>query len=344
MNPSVLIGVQKEKADVQPESLPMGSPGWRQCPTSLFSNCLPLSPFGVLCAVNWLLRCKAVRIRGKQTARKNKAGVFLIGYCTCWLEFVSVRKFDDKYKRKELKLANLNDPQAALDVNISAKYNDLKILHDVCVTCVRCDLAQSRTQVVFGEGQYLTNGQIKVMAFGEAPGGDEDKQGRPFVGRSGRLLTDLLREAGLPRESLWLTNTAKCRPTITEGGRLKDRPPTTVEQKACEIWWQNEVELVKPSLIICFGATAAKALLNDKKFQITKDRGQWLPGPQNTQVMVTFHPSYVMRQQGEALDSIRNTVLADIGLVKTRLEAIVAGQAAPQPNVSVADDGQMTMF
>lgn len=244
-------------------------------------------------------------------------------------------------------MANLNDTQAALDVTIQSSYDNLQILHDVCVTCVRCDLAASRTQVVFGEGKYLTAGQIKVMAFGEAPGGDEDKQGRPFVGRSGRLLTELLQEAGLPRENIWLTNTAKCRPTTTENGRLKDRPPTPTEQKACEIWWHNEVSLIKPALIICFGATAAKALLNDKKFQITKDRGQWRPGPQNTQVLVTFHPSYVMRQQGEAFTAIRQTVLDDIRKVKSRAEAITAGAneppVKPKPETE-EDNGQLSMF
>lgn len=250
-------------------------------------------------------------------------------------------------------MANLNDPQAALDVNIQSEYTDLQILHDVCVTCVRCDLSKSRTQVVFGDGPYKMNGQIKVVAVGEAPGKDEDKQGKPFVGASGKLLTEMLAEGGLPRENIWITNTAKCRPTIVENGRAKDRPPTTVEQKACEIWFQNELSLLKPRLIICFGATAAKALLNDKKFQITKDRGVWRPGPQGTEIMVTFHPSYVMRQRGmPSYDAVRATMLGDIMAVKERLEAIEAGNAGPQQATAAkpakeednGNNGQLTMF
>ena len=245
-------------------------------------------------------------------------------------------------------MATVNDPKAAQDPAVQSTYDDLKVLHDVCVTCVRCDLAQTRTQVVFGDGQYLTGGQIKVMGFGEAPGEDEDVKGRPFVGRSGRLLDSMLKEGGLPRETIWLTNTNKCRPTLIEGNKVKNRAPNTKEQKACEIWWRNEVSLIKPRLIVCFGATAAKAVLGDKNFMITKDRGQWLSGPEDTEVLVTFHPSYVLRQFGDALNSVKETVVGDIRKVKERLEAIEAGNAAPQswqkPQESDDSGQQLSMF
>jgi DNA polymerase len=243
-------------------------------------------------------------------------------------------------------MAEVNDPRVAENPGMVATFDDLKILHDVCVTCVRCDLSKTRTQVVFGDGPYLPAGEIGIMIVGEAPGEDEDKQGKPFVGRSGRLLDSMLKEAGLDRSTLWVSNTNKCRPVLIESGKYKNRAPTTAEQKACEIWWQNEMRLLKPQIVLCLGATAAKKLLERKDFQITKERGQWLPGPLNTELLVTFHPSYVLRMQGPALTEVKKTVVEDLGRVKTRLEALRTGKAEPQSwqKTAAPDDGQLSMF
>lgn len=241
----------------------------------------------------------------------------------------------------------VDDPKAASDVSIYSVYTDLSLMHDIARTCTRCDLAKTRTQVVFGDGPYLPPGEVGIVLMGEAPGEDEDKQGKPFVGRSGKLLNSLLEQAGLKRETIWVTNTNKCRPVLIEGKSVKNRAPTTAEQKACEIWWNNELELIKPQIVLCLGATAAKKVLDNKNFAITKDRGKWFQGPKNTEVLVSFHPSYVMRQQGEALTEIKKTVVEDFREVVRRLEELRSGKAAPQPwqkSATLADDGQLSMF
>ena len=241
-----------------------------------------------------------------------------------------------------------NDPKAASDVTIYSVYTDLKVMRGIAKTCVRCDLAKTRTQVVFGDGPYVPPGEIGIMMMGEAPGEDEDKQGKPFVGRSGKLLNTLLEQAGLKRDTIWVTNTNKCRPVLIEGKSVKNRAPNPAEQKACEIWWQNEIDLLKPQIILCLGATAAKKILDNKGFMITKDRGKWFQGPKNTEVLVSYHPSYVMRQQGEAYTAIKETVVEDFREVVRRLEALRSGKAPLQPWQKSAkptgDDGQLSMF
>ena len=243
----------------------------------------------------------------------------------------------------------INDPQAALNPALDSTYDSLTLLRDVAKTCVRCELSRTRTQVVFGDGPYLPPGEIGIMVMGEAPGEDEDAQGKPFVGRSGRLLGSMLSAAGLSRENVWVTNTNKCRPVQIEGAIYKNRAPTPPEQKACEIWWQNELKLLQPQIILCLGATAAKKLLDNKNFMITKDRGRWFAGPNNTEVLVTFHPSYVLRQRDPELAMVRQTVIDDLKTVKERLEALRAGTAPLQSWQRTApkkedDSGQLSMF
>lgn len=241
----------------------------------------------------------------------------------------------------------LNDPNAALDPGIQSDYSDLTLLRDVAKTCVRCELAKTRTQVVFGDGPYLAAGEVGLMIMGEGPGEDEDAQGRPFVGRSGRLLESLLRQAELSRDSVWVSNTVKCRPLKIEGGVYKNRPPTIKEQKACEIWWHNELNLLQPKIVLCLGATAAKMVSGDKNFQITKDRGRWLPGPQNTELFVTFHPAYILRLLEPQLGEVKATVIEDLQTVRARLEALRAGTAQLQEwqKPEEVDQGQqMSMF
>ena len=246
-------------------------------------------------------------------------------------------------------MASLNDPQAALDPTITATYDSLPILREIALKCVRCDLSQTRKQVVFGDGPMVEGGQVGIMLMGEAPGEDEDAQGKPFVGRSGKLLNAILQEAGMSRGDIWVTNTNKCRPVLIEGTIYKNRAPTVGEQKACEIWWHNELALLQPKIILCLGATAAKKILENKNFMITKDRGRFFPGPNNTEVLVSFHPSYILRQREPQLTEVRQTVVEDFQLVKERLTALRSGQAAPQPWQKPAlqpddDSGQLSMF
>ena len=189
--------------------------------------------------------------------------------------------------------------------------------------CCRCDLCATRTQVVFGEGSPTA----KLMFFGEAPGGDEDKSGHPFWGRAGQVFNSLLEEAGLSCDQVWISNTAKCRPTKGEGRRVTNRPPLAPEIKACAIWRTGELDIIKPRFICCLGSVAAKAILA-RDVKMTVERGEWLPftlpveGMENAEVMITYHPSYIMRQEGEAFDRIRAQAAADFAAMAARLRSL----------------------
>jgi len=190
----------------------------------------------------------------------------------------------------------------------------LVALRAPALSCQRCDLRLTRTHVVFGEGSPTA----RLIIFGEAPGEDEDKTGRPFQGRAGKMLTKLLEEAGIRREDIWISNTVKCRPTKQEGRFVSNRAPRVDEIRACAIWRTGEMELLRPEVICCMGATAAKTILG-REVKMTKERGQWLAGPGGTAVILTYHPSYVMRQVGAAYEAIKGEVLADLQMILARL-------------------------
>lgn len=172
--------------------------------------------------------------------------------------------------------------------------------------CTRCDLALSRTNTVFGSGDPYS----PLMLIGEGPGENEDATGLPFVGRAGKLLDDILGAVELTRDQVYLTNTVKCRAAIEEGGRMKNRQPKTTEIRACNPYLQGQVEAVKPRILLCLGGPAAKTVI-DKGFKITRDRGKWYEA-YGARAMATFHPAYVLRQQGEELQTTKRLVWQDI--------------------------------
>ncbi|HKP54188.1 MAG TPA: uracil-DNA glycosylase [Chloroflexia bacterium] len=210
--------------------------------------------------------------------------------------------------------------QAAGDAYYADKATALAALREVALRCCRCDLCATHTHVVFGEGSPTA----RLLIIGEAPGEGEDKAGRPFVGRAGQVLNSLLDEAGIKREDIWITNTVKSRPTNRTGNRVTNRPPRVPEIKACAIWRTGELEILKPEIVCCLGAVAAKAMLG-RDVQMTRERGQWLPfglpieGMESSQVLMTYHPSYIMRQQDEAYDRIRSQAAADFAAIAARL-------------------------
>ena len=160
------------------------------------------------------------------------------------------------------------------------------------------DLAEDQTQVVFADG----NPNSPLMLVGEAPGPEEDRTGKPFVGASGRLLNQALEQLGLDREKLWISNTVKVWPNQRSGRSLKTRPPNAAEKKASRPFFDREIELIRPRAILCLGGTAAQALIG-KSFKITKERGEWREGPLGIPTMATLHPSYILRLQGMAPES-----------------------------------------
>lgn len=145
-----------------------------------------------------------------------------------------------------------------------------------------CQLCPQALNIVFGEG----NQTAELMFIGEAPGAEEDATGRPFVGAAGKLLDKIIAAIGLKREDVYITNVVKCRPP-------NNRKPTNEEMGACEPFLFNEIEIVKPKLIVTLGATPLTCLLNVKE-GITKTRGQFY-NFQGIPVMPTFHPAFLLR-------------------------------------------------
>jgi DNA polymerase len=190
--------------------------------------------------------------------------------------------------------------------------------------CVACDLSEHRTNVVFGEG----NPQSPLVIVGEGPGETEDKTGRPFVGRAGKLLDECLRECGILRKHVFITNVVRCRPTIEENGRLKNRPPRADEANTCiSLWLEPTLAAIEPLVILCLGAPSANAIIK-KGFKMTQERGQFFDSKYARYAIAGLHPAYILRQQGEAFDQARASLVADIEAA--RLKVIEAKKEPPK--------------
>lgn len=196
----------------------------------------------------------------------------------------------------------------------------------VVSACRKCGIGATRRNAVYGEGDACA----ELMVVGEGPGETEDKLGRPFVGRAGELLDKMLLSIELPRESVFICNTVKCRPTLDQGHRLANRAPTPEEMRNCRPYLDEQIELIRPRVILALGAPAAKSFMGDK-FSITKQRGQWFDGPGGIPVIATFHPAYVLRQTGGAMTEVKRLVWADLKKVRERLREPHAPKAAAKP-------------
>lgn len=160
------------------------------------------------------------------------------------------------------------------------------------IPCVKCaHLAAVRKNVVFGVGDI----NAQIMFVGEAPGADEDAQGEPFVGRAGQLLTRIIVSMGLSRETVYIANILKCRPDMPPGSS-GNRKPTPEEMQTCIPFLHEQIDLIRPKVLIALGATAVEGLLG-KTIGITRLRGQWR-SYRGIPLMPTFHPSFLLRPDG----------------------------------------------
>ncbi|MDQ2732615.1 MAG: uracil-DNA glycosylase [Armatimonadota bacterium] len=189
-----------------------------------------------------------------------------------------------------------------------------------CLQCTTCDLSLTRTQVVFGEG----NIRSPLVIVGEGPGEQEDATGRPFVGRSGNLLDDVLRENGILRQHIRITNVVKCRACNVEGSRVQNRPPRVEEVEACRPWLQSELSIVAPLVILCLGGPSASWIIHPD-FKVLRERGQWFQTTWAAVAMATLHPAYVLRQHGKAYDDARALLVGDIGAAKEKVKELRRG-------------------
>ncbi len=161
-----------------------------------------------------------------------------------------------------------------------------KQLYENCMQCQSCGLSNTRNSVVFGEG----NSKAGVMFIGEGPGGDEDIMGRPFVGAAGKLLEKGINALGWTRDDVYICNVIKCRPP-------RNRTPLPEECDACIGWLRNQVALVRPKIIVCLGAIAAKTVISED-IRITAIRGKWFQKG-STLIMPTFHPAALLRDESK---------------------------------------------
>ena len=170
---------------------------------------------------------------------------------------------------------------------------DLERLKRKAAGCTDCPLFANATQTVFGEGPA----RARIMLVGEQPGDAEDRAGHPFVGPAGRVLDEALAAAGLDRRLVYVTNAVKHFKWEPRGKRRMHKTPAQREVEACLQWLEGEIAAVRPGLIVCLGATAAKALLGPR-FRITASRGEVVRQEGLPPVLATFHPSYLLRLKG----------------------------------------------
>ena len=168
--------------------------------------------------------------------------------------------------------------------------NSLKTLSAAAHACRGCDLYKAATQVVFGAGPT----RARVMFVGEQPGDQEDRQGLPFVGPAGALLEKALADAGIPRDEVYVTNAVKHFKWEPRGKRRIHKKPRASEIKACRPWLEAELRAVKPSVVVCLGATAAQSVLGSQ-FKLMRQRGTVQSSALSDKVVATIHPSSVLR-------------------------------------------------
>ncbi|MGA9778780.1 MAG: uracil-DNA glycosylase [Verrucomicrobiia bacterium] len=182
-------------------------------------------------------------------------------------------------------------PSQSPPLDPQAKAAAFAALRERALACVKCPhLASSRKNVVFGVGSI----DAQLMFVGEAPGADEDEQAEPFVGKAGQLLTKIIQATGLQRADVYIGNILKCRPD-TPGQSAGNRKPTTDEMATCIPYLHEQIDLIRPRVIVALGATAVEGLLG-KTIGITKLRGTWKTY-RGIPLMPTYHPAYLLRNQ-----------------------------------------------
>ena len=185
----------------------------------------------------------------------------------------------------------------------AALHTTLEQLAAVVAPCTRCRLAATRTQVVFGVG----NPNADLMFIGEAPGRDEDLKGEPFVGRAGQLLTDIIKAMKLTRDDVYIANVIKCRPP-------ENRNPEPDELDQCRPYIRQQIDLIKPKVIVTLGKFALQSL-SGRMHAISAARGQWTEF-EGIKVMPTYHPAYLLRTPSAKKDvwTDMKKVMSELGI------------------------------
>ncbi len=187
----------------------------------------------------------------------------------------------------------------------TTEIEQLEKVREKCISCQKCPLGQTRTNIVFSGG--VPN--HKLMLIGEAPGYYEDQKGEPFVGKAGQLLDKIFASVGLSRQKdVYICNTLKCRPP-------DNRDPLPDEKAACREYLDAQIEILKPRIILLCGRVAVNSFLNTTQ-GITKIRGKWYEGPNMSKMMPIFHPSYLLRNDSREKGSPKWLMWQDIQEIK----------------------------
>jgi uracil-DNA glycosylase len=203
--------------------------------------------------------------------------------------------------------------------------HDLASLKRAAMDCRGCDLFRKAMQTVFGKGPA----HAPIMFVGEQPGDQEDKAGEPFVGPAGKLLNACMKEAGIDRDAVYVTNAVKHFKWELRGKRRLHEKPSLREVSACRPWLESEIEAVHPQLIVCLGATAAQTLLGPQ-FRVTQSRGKVLTLVGYPPVLATAHPSSILRARtAEEREKQRQSLVDD--LVAARETLSKPRQSSPRP-------------
>jgi uracil-DNA glycosylase len=196
----------------------------------------------------------------------------------------------------------------------------LKNLREAAASCKGCDLYRNATQTVFGEGPA----EASVVFVGEQPGDFEDKAGHPFVGPAGRMFDKALAEAHLSREDVYVTNAVKHFKWKPQGKRRKHQRPLMSEVMACKPWLKAELDLVRPKVLVCLGATAAQSVLG-KVVLITKERGKFVGSDLAPATFITIHPSAIYRHPSkDEQEKEYRRFVSEMKLVQRRLAILKA--------------------
>jgi DNA polymerase len=185
-------------------------------------------------------------------------------------------------------------PELPMKRSHSEKADDIETLREEASGCRACHLWKDATQTVFGEGPQAA----QVMLVGEQPGDKEDLAGKPFVGPAGQMLDRALKEAGVNRDKVYVTNAVKHFKFVPRGKIRLHQKPNTPEIKACRQWYERELKSIKPDLVVAMGATAAQSVFG-KITPINKSRGRLIDLDDGTKALVTVHPSYLLRLPDE---------------------------------------------
>ena len=195
-------------------------------------------------------------------------------------------------------------------------YRSLADAREQAAHCRDCPLWKHATQTVFGEGRE----SAQIVMVGEQPGDQEDLAGKPFVGPAGKLLDRALTDAAIDRKATYVTNAVKHFKWEPRGKRRIHKKPVELEINACHQWLEHELALVQPALIVALGATAARAIFG-RATAIEKNRGRVIPAAQaklgmEADVLVTVHPSFLLRVPDEDRDAAYERFVADLRLIR----------------------------